>query len=231
MKWRCVLIQRWLPDYPDGELSSFRRRLVEAHLQVCTDCRQELAELQEAVQRFQQHSLPAPEPGFWEEFNRELHQKLARVNYQTPAPQPRRLKLPYLLGAPALAVLLFFLSTYLIKLQQPGQAPQQLAESQKQGQPLEAARESRLDLAKERASASPAPAELGRFREADADQVLMVHQKPPANNSLAPEQVIYVGLNDGLWQEEVPSWDVDAVIADLSPQERKALVENLSSRR
>jgi anti-sigma factor RsiW len=230
MKWRCVLIQRWLPEYPGGELSPFWRRRFEAHLRVCAACRQELAEIQEVVQAYRQHPLPAPEAGFWEEFNRELHQKLAQVNYQAPAPSPWRRKLPYLVGAPAMAVLLVFISSYLVNLQLPGKAPQQLAERQKQEQPLEAARQPQLELAKEPAPAPSAP-EMGRFREAEADQVLMVHQKPAGNNGVDPEQVLYVGLNDGLWQEDVPSWDVEAVIADLSPQERKVLVENLSSRR
>lgn len=231
MKWRCVLIQRWLPDYPDGELSDFWRRRLEAHLQVCAKCREERAGLQETAEAFRQQPLPAPEPEFWEAFNRELHQKLAQINHQTPASEPRRSKLPYLLGAPALAVLLIFISSYLVNLQQPGTAPQQLAERQKLEQPRKAASEPRLDLAKER-PAAPAPASgMGRFREAEADQLLMVHQKGQGVNGVAPEQVLYVGLNDGLWQEEVPSWDVEAVLADLSPKERKVLVEKLSSRR
>jgi hypothetical protein len=230
MKWRCVLIQRWLPDYPDGDLSPFWRRRLVAHLQVCPDCQAELAELKEVVQTYQQHPLPAPEPGFWEEFNRELHQKLAQVNHQAPAPERRRLKLPYLLGAPALAVLLIFISSYLVNLHQPGKTPQ-LAERQKLEQPLEKAREPRLDVAKEQPSA-PAPAsEMGRFMEAEAERSLVLDQKFAANHALVPEQVIYAGLEDGLWQDELPSWDVEAVIADLSPQERKVLVENLSSRR
>ncbi|MDI6852574.1 MAG: zf-HC2 domain-containing protein [Deltaproteobacteria bacterium] len=228
MKWRCVLFQRWLPDYPDGELSPFWRRRLEAHLRVCAGCRQESAEIQEAAQIYRRHPLPMPEADFWEAFNRELHQKLAQVN-QAPA-QPRwRRKLPYLVGAPALAVLLVFISSYLVNQQLPGKAPRQMAERQKQEQPLEAARQPVLELAKEPAPA-PAP-EMGRFREAEADQVLMVHQKAPGANGVDPEQILYVGLNDGLWQEDVPSWDVEAVIADLSPQERQTLVENLSSRR
>ncbi len=230
MKWRCVLIQRWLPEYPGGELSPFWRRRLEAHLRVCAACRQELAEIQEVVQTYRQHPLSTPEADFWGDFNRELHQKLAQVNTQAPAPAARRLKWPYLLGAPAVALLVVFISGYLLNLQLPGRAPQQLAERQKQEQPLEAARQPRLDLAKEPPPA-PAGPEMGRFRAAEAEQVMMVHQKPPANNGVDPEQVLYVGLNDGLWQEEVPSWDVEAVIADLSPQERKVLVENLSSRR
>jgi hypothetical protein len=183
------------------------------------------------VQAYREHPLPAPESEFWEAFNRELHQKLARLNHERPAPEPRRFKLPYLLGAPALAVLLIFISSYLVNLHLPGKAPLQLAEPQKLEQPREAASQPRLDLAKERQPAAPASAEMGRFREAEADQLMMVQQTAPGANGVAAEQVIYVGLNDGLWQEDVPSWDVDAVLADLSQHERKMLVEKLSTRR
>ncbi len=230
MKWRCVLFQRWLPDYPDGELSPFWRRRLEAHFEACAECREEWAGLQEAAEAVRQHPLPAPEPEFWEAFNRELHQKLVQVNHQTPAPEPRRFKLPYLLGAPALAALLIFISSYLVNMQYPGKAPQQLAESRKLEQPREGASAPRLDLAKERPVAAPAPV-MGRFREAEADKPLMVRHKAPGANGVAPEQVIYVGLNDGLWDEDVPSWDVDAVLADLSQHERQAVVEKLSTRR
>jgi anti-sigma factor RsiW len=226
MKWRCALIQRWLPDYPDGDLSPFRRRRLEAHLRVCPDCQKEWAELQEVARIYQEHPLPVPGPNFWEAFNRELHLKLAGLNHGT-APERRRLKAAYWLGAPAVAVLLLFLSHYLVTLLPQGKAPQ-LAESQKREQFLETGREP--ELAKERQSLPSAP-EMGQFREADARQVLMIPPQASDGHGVVPEQVIYAGLNDGVWQEEAPSWDVEAVVADLSPQERKILVENLTSRR
>ena len=49
MKWRCALIQRRLPDYPDGDLSPFWKRQVASHLEVCPDCRQEAAALGEVL--------------------------------------------------------------------------------------------------------------------------------------------------------------------------------------
>lgn len=226
MKWRCALIQRWLPEYPDGELSPFRRRRLEAHLRDCPACRKELAEIREVEQAYRKHPLPEPGPDFWEKFQRELHLRLASLNQQTQVPEPRRFKLPYLVGASALALFIIFISHYLVNLQRPGE-PSRLAESFKLEQPLGGAKESSVELARE---PRPLP-EMGRFREADADQVLMIYQKSQAGHAVAPEEVIYAGLNDGLWQEEIPSWDVDAVVADLSPQERELLAENLSSRR
>ncbi len=228
MKWRCVLMRRWLPDYPDGELSPFWRRRLEAHLRVCPDCRAELAELREVVRTWREHPLPEPEPGFWEAFDRELHLKLAQVNQRTPEPEPRRPRLPYLLGASALAVLLLFVS-YLANFQLPGQTPR-LAEAPKPVAP--AASAPQPQLAREAPASAPAPARgEGRFGAAGADQVQTVSLEPAPDTGPVPEQVIYVGLNDGLWAGDVPSWDVEAVMADLSPQERQALLKNLSSRR
>jgi hypothetical protein len=44
----------------------------------------------------------------------------------------------------------------------------------------------------------------------------------------APGQVFYVGMDDGVWQgEEVPSWDVEAVMADLTQQERDAVLKKI----
>jgi hypothetical protein len=228
MKWWCGLIQRWLPDYPDGELSPFWRRRLEAHLQVCPACRQELEELQAVTQTFRQLPWPAPEPGFWQDFNRELHLKLARLNHQAPAPEPRRSRVPYILGAPVLAILLVFLVSHLVNLHRPLDTLR-VAEMPKTEAPRTRPGEPQMDMARERPAAPGL--ETGRFLEADGGHTLMVHLKNAAGNGLAAEQVIYAGLDDGAWLEEFPSWDVDALLADLSLQERKVLVERLSSRR
>ena len=111
MKWRCALLQRRLPEYLDGELPGFWQRLIKAHLAVCPGCRQELEALDQVVQALKAAPVADPGPEFWAEFNRELHLKLAQTAHagQTaPAPSPfRQFKMPYyLLGAPALVVLL-----------------------------------------------------------------------------------------------------------------------------
>ena len=170
MKWRCVLFQRWLPDFLDGELKPFWQRRLKAHLDVCAPCRRELEELQETVDVFRGSPLPDPGPAFWQEFDRDLHLKLAQANQ---APAPRRYRMPYYLAgalsAPALAVLIFWAAGYL-------EPP----------------------------------------------------HKPVLAQLAAPEQLVYVCLDDGLWQEEeYPSWDVNAVLVDLSGQEREILWEKL----
>ncbi len=114
-------------------------------------------------------AVPDQSPAFWQTFHRELHLKLAQ---NAPAPEPSRFfKMPYyLLGAPALAVLLFWAFTHL------GQPP----------------------------------------------------HKPLLTAMIAPEQVVYAGMEDGAWQgDEFPSWDVEAVMADLTHQERQAVLQNV----
>lgn len=122
MKWRCALIQRWLPAYPDGDLPAFWRGIIKSHLKGCPACREELAGLEEVVRRVK--AVPEPDPGadFWESFNRELHLKLAQ---SMPAPRPSRFsKIPYLVGAPALAVLLIWVAVGYLKPERPVLAPQ-----------------------------------------------------------------------------------------------------------
>jgi hypothetical protein len=90
-----------------------------------------LAGLEEVVQTVKTLPPPDPEPAFWENFNRELHLKLAQ---SVPAPQPSRFsKRPfYLLGAPALALLLFWVASSYLNPERPVMAPPpQMAKQQK----------------------------------------------------------------------------------------------------
>ncbi|MBI4796785.1 MAG: zf-HC2 domain-containing protein [Deltaproteobacteria bacterium] len=120
-----------MPAYPDGDLPSFWRARIRSHLQGCPACREELAGLEEVVRTIKAAALPAPEPAFWEAFNRDLHLKLAQ---SAPAPQPSRFsKMPYyLVGAPALAVLLLWVAIGYLKPERPVTAPPpQMAEQLK----------------------------------------------------------------------------------------------------
>ncbi len=118
MKRRCALLRRWLPGYLDGDLSGFWRRRLRAHLEACPACRHELEALGEVVTAVKAAPVTDPGQDFWEGFSRELHLKLAQAN--VPAPVPRRSRIPYyLLGAPALAVLLLWAATHLTDLRRP----------------------------------------------------------------------------------------------------------------
>jgi hypothetical protein len=258
MKWRCALIQRKLPDYPDGELSPFWKRQVEAHLEVCPECRRELADLAAVVRLYQDHPLPDPGPAFWQEFERELHFKLAQVN-QSPEPASRYRHLPhYLVGATALAGILA-LAVYLGPFSRPTPAPQlahRLEESRVPDEPL----------AKSAPLAPPAAPLAKRAFETppmifgDTAPPPRVKAQPPAVASTdnAKSRALRVAQpelpsteaayslaagkleaaprpafgGEGLWpDDDFPSWDVSAVAADLSRQQREDLKRRLESRR
>lgn len=169
------------------------------------------------------HPLPEPSAEFWEEFNREMHLKLAQANQAEPAaaPAPRRFRVPYyLLGAPALAVLVLWAAGYLGHLSPSGQAPQ-LAEAPRQMDKLKA-QPSKMAAREEKAAPAEAEAQVGLA-------ALGRPAAPHMNNHVSPEEVIYAGIEDGVWEEEeMPNWDVNSVLVDLSPQERKRLAEKLT---
>ena len=117
MKWQCALLQRWLPEYPDGDLPAWGKLWLKSHVARCSACRQELAGLREMVAAIEASPVADPAPEFWGEFSREMHLKLvqaAQDGQTAPASaSPRRFRLPYLLGAPALAVLLLYVAVQL----------------------------------------------------------------------------------------------------------------------
>ena len=246
MTWRCTLIQRRLPDYPDGDLSPFWKRQVAAHLEVCPDCRQELEELTQVVRLYQTHPLPDPGPAFWQDFERELHVKLAQLN-QIPEPTPWRLGLPhYILGATALAGILV-LAVYLGPFSGPSPTPQ-VANLQEKGQALEAPlpqKEYRAKRATVAAPESPSatmakPADVAPAAKSEAPPVRFAQPEPTpaeeAEYSLAAGR--FGGAEgkatrkEGLWpDDDILSWDVDAVVADLSREERENLRKRLESGR
>ncbi len=246
MTWRCALIQRRLPDYPDGDLSPFWKRQVAAHLEVCPDCRRELEELTEVVRLYQSHPLPDPGPAFWQDFERELHVKLAQVN-QTPEPTPWRLRLPhYIVGATALAGILV-LAVYLGPFTGPSATPQ-LAHRQEKTKVTEAPlpqREHRAQRATVAAPAPPSPtmaqpAAMAPADKSEAPPVRFAQPEPPpaeeAEYSLAAGKFGAAGRKateeEGFWLDnDILSWDVDAVVADLSREEREDLRKRLESGR
>jgi len=74
---RCEAIKKWLVAYLDGELTPDKRRLVEAHLSSCRQCRQELetlnkiqAEVRLALNMEADEVSPSPE--LWEKLQQRL---------------------------------------------------------------------------------------------------------------------------------------------------------------
>ncbi|HZK12907.1 MAG TPA: hypothetical protein VFC55_00190, partial [Desulfobaccales bacterium] len=83
----------------------------------CAACRQELAELRQVIAAIEATPVPDPMPGFWGDFSRDLHLKLVQAAQEgQAAPESTRsrwFRLPYLLGAPAVAVLLLYVAVQL----------------------------------------------------------------------------------------------------------------------
>ena len=70
MKWQCALLQRWLPEYPEGDLPAFWKGRLKAHLDRCPACRAEHAALREVVEAIQTAPKVEPDPEFWTEYQR-----------------------------------------------------------------------------------------------------------------------------------------------------------------
>ena len=205
MKWQCALLQRWLPEYPDGDLPAWGRRWLKSHVARCSACRQELAEFREVVAALEATPVTDPTPEFWGEFSREMHLKLVQAaqNGQTApaAASPRRFRLPYLLGAPALAVVLLYVAVQLTGSSLPIQ---------------DQALVKRESAAKMAAVPQKAAAPLA------------------AAPAQPMEQVVTVALEEGapLPGEEVDisGWELDAELAGMTDQEKNAFLNKLHKR-
>ncbi|MDP3182036.1 MAG: zf-HC2 domain-containing protein [Desulfobaccales bacterium] len=201
MSWRCKILKRWLPEYPDGELPAFWKRQLTSHLEGCPACRQELAAFKEVVAAVQ--ATPVKDPGqeFWDAFNRQLHLKLAQaaqeVQVALEAPSRRRFKIPYyILGAPALAVLVLWIAAHLTEPQKPVLTQPPMAQEAPQA-----------PMAKEAPPARVA-------QEPSQEQIVFAGM----GNGLWQEE------------EELPDWDPDPVIADLNDQEREIFLKKLKAK-
>jgi len=215
MSWRCTLLKRWLPEYPDGELPAFWKRQLTSHLAGCPACRQELADLQEVAAALQATPVKDPGQAFWDNFQRELHLKLAQAAQETQAAPEvhtrRRFQIPYyLLGAPILAVLVLWLAAHLSEPGRPVLTQPQMAQEAAQA-PL--AQKAPPTALAQKAPLAPEPPQAQMAREAPQ------------------EQILFTGLGHGVWQDEegLPDWDPDPVIADLNEQEREIFLKKLKS--
>ncbi len=205
MKWQCALLQRWLPEYPDGDQSAFWKGKLRTHLQHCPACREELAALKEVETALQGATVPDPGSEFWQQFSREMHLKLVQASQSGKmAPPPRSPwwgRLPYLVGAPALAALLIWLAVGYLNPGRPGPGPN-------------------AQVAKTTPPPVMAPAE----KMAAVPQAL-----PPSDED---KNFVTVSKRSGHRGEEAASDDdfddLDSTLAGMTPQEREAFLEKLS---
>lgn len=80
----CEGYRTKLFEYLDGELAGVARAEFEAHLKGCRGCREELQELHETLALIERMPAPEPPEAFWQQYLRELRQKVA------PVPTPSR---------------------------------------------------------------------------------------------------------------------------------------------
>jgi hypothetical protein len=211
MKWQCALLQRWLPEYPDGDLPGWGKRWLHAHVAQCAVCRREVAGLKEVVTAIK--AEPAKEPGseFWSAFSRDMHLKLAQAAQEiAPVPSARRwFKLPYLVGAPALVVLLLWVTVHLTGPGAPVQNQPLVMPDVKQERAL------KMATAPQRTPAPPAPT---------------VAAVPVGE----VEQFVPVALEEGtaLPAEDldISGWDLDSELAGMTDQEKEIFLKKMHQR-
>jgi hypothetical protein len=206
MKWECALLQRWLPEYSDGDLPSWGRRWLKFHLARCSACQHELGELREVVATIEATPVADPAPEFWHEFSREMHLKLVRAAQEGQAapvaPGPRRFRLPYLLGAPVLAVLLLYVA---VQLTGPGGPVQNQALVKT---------ESAAKMAAVPQKAPAPPAQVPRAAALQMEQFATV----------ALEQVVPQPVEE---EVDLSGWELDAELAGMTDQEKDIFLKKL----
>jgi hypothetical protein len=206
MKWECALLQRWLPEFPDGDLPSWGKRWLGFHLARCSACQHELTELREVVATLEATPVAEPPSEFWHDFSRDMHLKLvqaAQDGQAAPvASNPRWFRLPYLLGAPALAVLLLYVA---VQLTGPG-AP---VPNRAMVKPESAAK-----MAAVPQKAPAPPAQVPQAATLPVEQFARV-----ALEEVAPQPVEE--------ETDLSGWELDAELAGMTDQEKDIFLRKL----
>jgi anti-sigma factor RsiW len=220
MKWQCALLKRWLPEYPDGDLPAWGQRWLKSHVPGCPACRQELAELRQVIAAIEATPVGDPAPEFWGEFSRDLHLKLvqaAQEGQAVPASTSSRwFRLPYLLGAPAVAALLLYVA---VQLTGPGAPIQNQAVV--------------MHL-----PGSPPAQDQALVKRESAAKMAAVPQKVPATPALPMaqmEQFVTVAIEEGaplpVEEVDISGWDLDAELAGMTDQEKNVFLNQLHQRK
>jgi len=227
MKWQCALLQRWLPEYPDGDLPAWGKLWLKSHVPRCSACRQELAGLREVVAALEATPVADPAPEFWGEFSRELHLKLVQAAQEgqaaPEATSPRWFRLPYLLGAPAVAALLLYVAVQFtgpgapiqnqaVVMHLPGSPPAQ--------DQAEVKRESAAKMAAVPQKAAAPAAEVAAAPALPMEQV---------------EEIVTAALEEGaplpVEEVDISGWDLDAELAGMTDQEKNVFLNQLHQRK
>jgi len=227
MKWQCALLKRWLPEFPDGDLPAWAKRWLTFHVPQCAACRQELAEIRQVIAALEATPVPDPAPEFWGDFSRDMHLKLvqaAQEGQSAPAATSWRwFQLPYLLGAPVVAVLLLYVA---VQLTGPGAPIQNQARVAHLPGPAPAS-----DQAVVKRKAPPNMAAIPQKEPAPAAEVAPTRALP-----LEPmEQIVTVALEDGaplpVEEVDISAWDLDAELAGMTDHEKDVFLNKMHQRK
>jgi len=180
----------------------------------CADCRRELAELREVAAAVAAAPPPDPGPEFWQGFSREMHLKLVQA---APAPSRSRwLRLPYLLGAPAVAVLLVWVTVNLTAPVLP--VKQQASVAREAPAPAKSA-----PVRAKMAAApqpTPAPAEVTKVAEVPREGEQLV--------TAALDETTTLPVED---DDDASVWGLDSELADMSDHEKEIFLKKLDQRK
>ena len=209
MKWQCALLQRWLPEYPDGDLPAWGKRWLKSHLARCSACRQELAELREVVAAIEATPVADPAPEFWREFSREMHLKLVQAAQEGQAapvrPAPGGFGCPIFWGRRPWPC-----SCSMWRCSSRGPAPPPGPGPGKAG---------RLPQSRPRWLPSPRRRRHRRRRGP--------RRPPPARRNNLPRWLWRKVAPPPVEEVDISGWDLDAELAGMTDQEKNAFLNKL----
>ena len=198
MKWQCTLLQRWLPEYPEGDLPAFWKGRLKAHLDRCPACRAEHAALREVVEAIQAAPKVEPGPEFWSEFSREMHLKLVRAAQEGQVAPARSVwwgRIPYLVGVPALTALLLWIAVGYLHPGRPGLTP---------------------------------PAPMAQKESVSPQKTAATPQAPAGVTAESKDFVNVAKSYGDEAPPDDEMDDLDSTLAGMTPQEREAFLKKLS---
>ena len=198
MKWQCTLLQRWLPEYPEGDLPAFWKGRLKAHLDRCPACRAEHAALREVVEAIQAAPKVEPGPEFWSEFSREMHLKLVRAAQEGQVAPARSVwwgRIPYLVGVPALTALLLWIAVGYLHPGRPGLTP---------------------------------PAPMAQKESVSPQKMAATPQAPAGVTAESKDFVNVAKSYGDEAPPDDEMDDLDSTLAGMTPQEREAFLKKLS---
>jgi hypothetical protein len=189
-----------------------------------------VAELRQVIAALEATPVADPAPEFWGDFSRDLHLKLVQATQEgQAAPEAtgsRWFRLPYLLGAPALAALLLYVA---VQFTVPGGPVQNQAVVMHQPKPAKPPDQA---LVKQRSAAR-----LAEVQPKAAAPAAEVAAAP--SRSMEPleqmEQLVTVAKEEGapLPEEEVDisGLDLDAELAEMTDQQKNVFLNQLDQRK